>query len=119
MNWSFVFSLLRFVVGRTRRASKVLRLNLLDIEFRYALAHCFQNIFERWRLALDPSQRVDARYNKRSQIRTHQSALFNFLTTAETFSSSSSTIVARFSCCLSAERNDSSLKSSRRRRIGW
>src|ERR1017187_2995857 len=64
---------------RTRRASEVLRLNLLDVELRYALAHCFQNIFERWRLALDPSQRVDARYNKRSQIRTHESALFQLL----------------------------------------
>src|SRR5215467_15952689 len=72
-------SLLRFIVGRTHRASEVLRLNLLDIELRYALAHCFQNIFERWRFALDPSQWVDARYNKRSQIRTHQSALFQFL----------------------------------------
>src|SRR5271167_567363 len=82
MSWSFVvFSLLllRFVVGRTRRASEILRLNLLDIELRYALAHCFQNIFERWRFALDPSQRIDARYNKRSQIRTHQSALFQLL----------------------------------------
>ena len=74
-----VLSLLRFVVGWTCRASEVLRPNLLDIELRYALAHCFQNIFERWRFALDPSQRVDARYNKRSQIRTHQSALFQLL----------------------------------------
>src|SRR5215472_3253939 len=80
MSWSFVvFPLLRFVVGGTCRASKVLRPNLLDIELRYALAHCFQNIFERWRFALDPSQRIDARYNERSQIRTHQSALFQFL----------------------------------------
>ncbi len=62
MNWSFaVLSLLRFVVGRTCRASEVLRFDLLDIELRYALAHCFQNILERWRFALDPSQRIDAR----------------------------------------------------------
>jgi len=54
MNWSFVFfSLLRFIVRWTCRASKVLRSNLLDVELRYALAHCFQNIFERWRFALD------------------------------------------------------------------
>ena len=76
MNWSFVFFLLRFVVGRTRCASEVLRLNLLDAELRHTLAHCFQNIFEKWRFVLDPSQRVDARYNKRSQIRAHQSAFF-------------------------------------------
>src|ERR1017187_1111120 len=39
MSWSFVvFSLLRFVVGWTRRASEVLRLNLLDVELRYAHA---------------------------------------------------------------------------------
>ena len=43
---------LRFVVGRTRRAGEVLRLSLLDIELRYAFAHCFQSIFERWRLPL-------------------------------------------------------------------
>src|SRR3954451_8978968 len=73
------FSFLRFVVGRTCCASEVLRPNLLDIEVCYALAHCFQNIFERWRFALDPSQRVDPRYNKRSQIRAHQSPLFQFL----------------------------------------
>src|SRR5262252_8693367 len=80
MSWSFVvFSLLRFIVGWTCRASEVLRPNLLDIELRDALAHCFQNIFERWRFALDPSQRVDASYNKRSQIRAHQSALFQLL----------------------------------------
>src|SRR5215471_9955930 len=80
MSWSFaVFSLLRFFVGRTCRASEVLRPNLLDIELRYALAHCFENIFERWRFALDPSQRIDARYNKRSQIGTHQSTLFQLL----------------------------------------
>src|SRR5579864_1814061 len=80
MSSSFVaFSLLRFFVGRTCCASELLRLNLLNIELRYALAHCFQNIFERWRFALDPSQRVDARYNKRSQIWTHQSVLFQLL----------------------------------------
>ena len=74
-----IISLLRFVIGRTRRASEILRPYLLDIELRDALAHCFQNIFERWRFALDPSQRIDASYNKRSQIRAHQSALFQLL----------------------------------------
>ena len=74
-----VFSLLRFVVGWTCRTSEVLRLNFLDVKLRYALAHRFQNILERWRFTLDPSQRVDARYNKRSQIRAHQSALFQLL----------------------------------------
>src|ERR1700758_675890 len=80
MSWSFVvLSLLCVVVGWTCSAGEVLGPNFLDIELRYALAHCFQNIFERWRVALDPSQRVDARYNKRSQIWTYQSALFQLL----------------------------------------
>src|SRR4051812_33795291 len=44
MSWSFVvFSLLRFVVRRTRRASEVLRLDLIDIELRYALGLRFQS----------------------------------------------------------------------------
>ncbi len=59
MSWSFVvFSLLRFDVGRTRRASEILRPNLLNIELREALAHCLQNIFERWRFALDLLQLI-------------------------------------------------------------
>jgi len=95
MSWSFVVpSLCSFVVGRTRPAGEFLRLNLLDIELRYALAHCFQNIFERWRFVLNPSQRADARYNNDRKYGLTDSRSFNFLTIAATLSSISSTIVA-------------------------
>src|SRR5437016_13758637 len=74
MRWSSRSSLLWLSVGRTRGAGKILRLDLLDVELRYTLAHRLQNIFERRDVALDPSQRVDAYHDKRTQVRTHQSA---------------------------------------------
>ena len=79
MKWSFVAFSPMALVGRARSASEILRLNLLDVELRYTLAHCLQNIFERRGVALDPSQRVDACHHKRSQVRTHQSAFLQFL----------------------------------------
>jgi hypothetical protein len=39
------FSFLRFFVGRTRGAGKILRLDLLDVELRYPVAHRFKYIF--------------------------------------------------------------------------
>lgn len=74
-----VFSLLRFVVGWTCRTSEVLRLNFLDVKLRYALAHRFQNILERWRFTLDPSQRVDARNHERAQVWADETTFFQFL----------------------------------------
>src|ERR1700687_70349 len=70
---------LRFFVWWSRSASKILRLDLLDVELGYSLAHCLKNIFQRRGVTLDPSQRVDARHDKRAQIWTHESAFLELL----------------------------------------
>jgi hypothetical protein len=51
---------LRFVVGRTRRAGEVLRLNLLDIELSLRPRALFSEHLREVEVAIDPSQRVDA-----------------------------------------------------------
>jgi hypothetical protein len=58
---------------------KMLRLDLLDTKFCRALSHRLQYLFEWRRFALNPTQRVDARYHEGGQVRADEATFFQLL----------------------------------------
>src|ERR1700720_1280516 len=72
-------SLRGFIVRWTASSSQILRLDLLDIESCRAVSHGLKYIFEWRRFALNPTQRVDARYHERAQVRADETTFFQLL----------------------------------------